>query len=223
MVPGNERGAPLPSSQDPGAGSSCVGGKMAPGASGGRVVWRGWGRSAAGGQKDRGPGGGSGCAHSHRWQSTRLVGLLGSDLGGSGWYLRFCPTSEGRRGRRGEVRVIVTGKNSEGAGSAAIWPEQTRRGTRGQVRGKTSPRAQFSKLFVLLMCPPLTPPVKTVRRWRLWVGGVRWEGGRREVKGSSFGERLSGLPPLLSFFRKLRVLQAGGGKNWEEGLSDSLQ
>lgn len=102
-----------------------------------------------------------------------VVGLLRSDLGSSGWYLQFCPTPEDWRGRSEEVRVIVTGKNSEGARRAAILPEPARRGTTGASWGETLPKAQVSKLLVLLLCQPLTPPDKTERRWRVWIGGAR--------------------------------------------------
>ena len=47
------------------------------------------------------------------------VGLLPSDLGSSGWYLQFCPTSEDWKGRNGEVSVIATGKKSPEEGGAA--------------------------------------------------------------------------------------------------------
>lgn len=124
MVPGNPRGAPLPSSEEPGIGQVELG-KAAQEPR--EVGWcREGGRpSAAGGPSGRGAGGGRGCSPAAdarredslraRWQSA-LAGC--SDLVLSGWYLRFCPSSEGSGGRRTEVRGTVTGKNGEEGGKS---------------------------------------------------------------------------------------------------------
>ena len=114
------------------------------------------------------------------------VGLLPSDLGSSGWYLQFCPTSEDWRGRNGEVSVIATGKKSPEEGGAAreerlsCLNRQEERGRSGQAGswGDIPQSPQFGKLLVLRVCPPLTPPAKTQRRWSVDWRGRGW--GARE-------------------------------------------
>lgn len=73
------------------------------------------------------------------------------------------------------MRVIVTGKTSEEGGkrgeellSCLSRPGGGRRG-RG---GETSPKVQFSKLLVLLVCQPVTPPAKAEGWWS--DGGWGW-------------------------------------------------
>lgn len=72
------------------------------------------------------------------------------------------------------MRVIVTGKTSEEGGkrgeellSCLSRPGGGRRG-----RGETSPKVQFSKLLVLLVCQPVTPPAKAEGWWS--DGGWGW-------------------------------------------------
>ena len=98
-------------------------------------------------------------------------------------------------------------------------------GRRGQVGGRHYPKPSLANSWFFCCARRLLLLLK------LNVGGGyglegRGEGGggREGGKGGVALERDSQVSRHFSaFFRKLRVLQAGREKNWEEGLSDSLK
>ena len=90
------------------------------------------------------------------------------------------------RGERDCYWEEKSGGGGSGAGRAAILPEQTRRGgDEGKLgSGGDIPQSpRFSKLLVLRVCPPVTPPAKTQHRWRVWIGGAGVGGAGVKLDG----------------------------------------